>query len=97
MRLDVLVGKRQPMHAAARDRFADRLPAEVARLLAQCLAHVQHPTSAPLPDVPVAKAGVKGGAQRSGDFAVPLSQAQEAFKISASQQCGKILLYPHRH
>jgi len=27
----------------------------------------------------------------------PLSQAQEAFKISASQQCGKILLYPHRH
>ena len=26
----------------------------------------------------------------------PLSQAEEAFKISASQQCGKILLYPHR-
>jgi len=27
----------------------------------------------------------------------PMSQAEEAFKISASQQCGKILLYPHRH
>jgi len=26
----------------------------------------------------------------------PMSQAEEAFKISASQQCGKILLYPHR-
>jgi len=27
----------------------------------------------------------------------PMSQAEEAFKISASQQCGKILLYPHHH
>jgi threonine dehydrogenase-like Zn-dependent dehydrogenase len=26
----------------------------------------------------------------------PMSQAEEAFKISATQQCGKILLYPHR-
>jgi threonine dehydrogenase-like Zn-dependent dehydrogenase len=25
----------------------------------------------------------------------PLSRAEEAFKISASQMCGKILLYPH--
>ena len=25
----------------------------------------------------------------------PMSQAEEAFKISATQQCGKILLYPH--
>jgi threonine dehydrogenase-like Zn-dependent dehydrogenase len=27
----------------------------------------------------------------------PMSQAEEAFKISATQQCGKILLYPHRN
>ena len=27
----------------------------------------------------------------------PMSQAEEAFKISSTQQCGKILLYPHRH
>lgn len=27
----------------------------------------------------------------------PMSEAEEAFKISATQQCGKILLYPHRH
>jgi hypothetical protein len=27
----------------------------------------------------------------------PMSEAEEALKISASQQCGKILLYPHRH
>jgi len=26
----------------------------------------------------------------------PMSQAEEAFKISATQLCGKILLYPHR-
>jgi threonine dehydrogenase-like Zn-dependent dehydrogenase len=26
----------------------------------------------------------------------PMSEAEEALKISASQQCGKILLYPHR-
>jgi hypothetical protein len=23
--------------------------------------------------------------------------AEKAFQVSASQQCGKILLYPHRH
>ena len=27
----------------------------------------------------------------------PMSEAEEALKISVSQQCGKILLYPHRH
>jgi len=26
----------------------------------------------------------------------PLSEAEQAFQISATQQCGKILLYPHR-
>jgi hypothetical protein len=25
----------------------------------------------------------------------PMTEAEEAFKISASQRCGKILLYPH--
>ncbi|NNJ97201.1 MAG: hypothetical protein HKP12_08570, partial [Gammaproteobacteria bacterium] len=25
----------------------------------------------------------------------PMSEAEQAFKISASQRCGKILLYPH--
>jgi hypothetical protein len=28
--------------------------------------------------------------------AFPMSEAEEALKISATQQCGKILLYPHR-
>jgi threonine dehydrogenase-like Zn-dependent dehydrogenase len=27
----------------------------------------------------------------------PMSEAEEALKISAAQQCGKVLLYPHRH
>ncbi len=39
--------------------------------------------------------------QRMWDVVVthefPMSEAEEALKISASQQCGKILLYPHRH
>jgi threonine dehydrogenase-like Zn-dependent dehydrogenase len=39
--------------------------------------------------------------QRTWDQVVthefPMSQAEEAFRISASQQCGKILMYPHRH
>ncbi len=38
--------------------------------------------------------------QRMWDVVVthefPMSEAEEAFKISASQLCGKILLYPHR-
>jgi hypothetical protein len=25
----------------------------------------------------------------------PMSEAEQAFKISASQRCGKTLLYPH--
>jgi threonine dehydrogenase-like Zn-dependent dehydrogenase len=37
--------------------------------------------------------------QRMWDVVVthefPMTEAEEAFKISASQQCGKILLYPH--
>jgi threonine dehydrogenase-like Zn-dependent dehydrogenase len=37
--------------------------------------------------------------QRMWDVVVthefPMSEAEEALKISASQQCGKILLYPH--
>ena len=39
--------------------------------------------------------------QRMWDVVVPhefpMSEAEEALKISDSQQCGKILLYPHRH
>jgi threonine dehydrogenase-like Zn-dependent dehydrogenase len=39
--------------------------------------------------------------QRMWDVVVthefPMSEAEKALKISASQQCGKILLYPHRH
>jgi threonine dehydrogenase-like Zn-dependent dehydrogenase len=39
--------------------------------------------------------------QRMWDVVVthefPMTEAEEALKISASQQCGKILLYPHRH
>ena len=39
--------------------------------------------------------------QRMWDVAVthelPMSEAEKALKISASQQCGEILLYPHRH
>jgi len=27
----------------------------------------------------------------------PMSDAEKAFQVSANQQCGKILLYPHRH
>jgi threonine dehydrogenase-like Zn-dependent dehydrogenase len=27
----------------------------------------------------------------------PMPEAEEALKISVSQQCDKILLYPHRH
>ncbi len=37
--------------------------------------------------------------QRMWDVVVthefPMMEAEEAFKISASQRCGKILLYPH--
>ena len=37
--------------------------------------------------------------QRMWDVVVthefPMTEAEEAFKISATQQCGKILLYPH--
>jgi hypothetical protein len=37
--------------------------------------------------------------QRMWDVVVthefPMSEAEEALKISASQKCGKILLYPH--
>jgi hypothetical protein len=29
------------------------------------------------------------------DHEFPMTEAEEAFKISASQRCGKILLYPH--
>ena len=39
--------------------------------------------------------------QRMWDVVVahefPMSEAKEALKVSASQRCGKILLYPHRH
>jgi threonine dehydrogenase-like Zn-dependent dehydrogenase len=39
--------------------------------------------------------------QRMWDVVVthefPMSEAEEALKISATQQCGKILLYPHPH
>ena len=39
--------------------------------------------------------------QRMWDVVVtpefPMSGVEEALKISASQRCGKILLYPHRH
>jgi hypothetical protein len=39
--------------------------------------------------------------QRMWDVVVthefPMSEAEEALKISATQRCGKILLYPHRH
>ena len=27
----------------------------------------------------------------------PISEVVEGFKISATQKCGKILLYPHQH
>jgi hypothetical protein len=37
--------------------------------------------------------------QRMWDVVVthefPMTEAEEAFKISATQRCGKILLYPH--
>ena len=37
--------------------------------------------------------------QRMWDVVVthefPMTEAEEAFKLSASQRCGKILLYPH--
>jgi threonine dehydrogenase-like Zn-dependent dehydrogenase len=29
------------------------------------------------------------------DHEFPMTEGEEAFKISASQRCGKILLYPH--
>ena len=39
--------------------------------------------------------------QRMWDVVVthefPMTEAEVAFKISATQQCAKILLYPHRH
>ena len=39
--------------------------------------------------------------QRMWDVVVthefPMSEVEEAFKISATQKCGKILLYPHQH
>jgi threonine dehydrogenase-like Zn-dependent dehydrogenase len=40
--------------------------------------------------------GVRAGSSTT-THEFPMSQAEEAFAISASQQCGKILLYPYRH